>query len=109
MRKIKEITSLETRLIELYRHKVGIEKEKGIEICFKFIPSERIKGDELEDIDVDGLIRNMNDGTMGDIDFECLEHLKARYSQLLENHEVKQVLGDLFYSSPFKLRRRNRG
>ena len=109
MRKIKEITSLETRLIELYRHKVGIEKEMGIEICFKFIPSERIKGDELEDIDVDGLIRNMNDGTMGDIDFECLEHLKARYSQLLENHEVKQAFGDLFYSSPFKLRRRNRG
>lgn len=109
MRRIKEITSLETRLIELYRHKVGIEKEKGIEICFKFIPSERIKEDGLENIDLDGLIRNMNTGTMSDTDLECLESLKARYSYLLENYEVKQVLGDLFYSSPFKLRRRNRG
>mgnify|MGYP001693239438 CR=1 FL=1 len=40
---------------------------------------------------------------------DCLEHLKARYSYLLENYKVKQSLGDLFYSNLFKLRRRNRG
>ena len=40
---------------------------------------------------------------------DCLEHLKARYSHLLENYDVKQALGDLFYSNLFKLRRRNRG
>lgn len=107
--KFKEIDILKSRLRELGRFRAGFEKEKGIEICFKFIPSERIKGDELEDIDVDGLIRNMNDGTMSDIDLECLESLKARYSQLLENYEVKQTLGDLFYNNLFKLRRRNRG
>ena len=107
--KFKEIDILESRLRELGRFRAGFEKEKGIEICFKFIPSERIKGDELEDIDVDGLIRNMNDGTMSNIDLECLESLKARYSRAIEEFDFKQALGDLFYSSPFKLRRRNRG
>lgn len=100
---------LESRLRELGRFRAGFEKEKGIEICFKFIPSERIKDNDSGNMDVDGLIRNMNAGAMSDIDFECLEHLKARYSQLLENYEVKQTLGDLFYNNLFKLRRRNRG
>lgn len=107
--KFKEIDILESRLREIGRFRAGIEKEKGIEICFKFIPSEKIKEDKLGDIDVDGLIRNMNAGTMSNIDHECLESLKARYSHLLENYDVKQALGDLFYSNLFKLRKRNRG
>lgn len=51
--KYKEKDILESRLRELGRFRAGFEKEKGIEICFKFVPSERIKGDELGDIDVD--------------------------------------------------------
>ena len=81
---------LESRLRELGRFRAGFEKEKGIEICFKFIPSERIKGDEIEDIDVDCLIRNMNDGTMSNIDLECLERLKVRYSQAIEEFDFRQ-------------------
>ena len=37
---------------------------------------------------------------------DCLEHLKARYSRAIEEFDFRQVLGDLFYSSLFKLRRR---
>lgn len=96
---------LESRLRELGRFRAGFEKEKGIEICFKFIPSERIKEDELGDIDVDGLIRNMNAGTMRDVDLECLEHLKARYSQAIEEFDFRQRLGYGVYFDPDKIGR----
>ena len=63
----------------------------------------------VEDNETDAL-REINDwGHRERERQDGLEHLKARYSYLLENYEVKQALGDLFYSSPFKLRRRNRG
>lgn len=63
----------------------------------------------VEDNETDAL-REINDwGHRERERQDCLEHLKARYSYLIENYEVKQALGDLFYSSPFKLRRRNRG
>lgn len=63
----------------------------------------------VEDNETDAL-REINDwGHRERERQDYLEHLKARYSYLLENYEVKQALGDLFYSSPFKLRRRNRG
>ncbi len=94
---------LESRLRELGRFRAGFEKEKGIEICFKFIPSERIKDNNLGNIDMDGLIRNMNAGAMSDIDFECLEHLKARYSRAIEEFDFRQRLGYGVYFDPNKI------
>lgn len=103
--KYKEKDILESRLRELGRFRAGFEKEKGIEICFKFVPSERIKGDELGDIDVDGLIRNMNTGTMSNIDLECLEHLKSRYSRAIEEFDFGQRFGYGVYFDPNKVGR----
>ena len=97
---------LESRLKELGRFRAGFEKEKGVEICFKFIPSERFKDDELENINWDSLIKNMNAGTMSKADIECLESLKARYFRAIKEFDFRQAFGDLFYNSPFKLRRR---
>ena len=96
---------LESRLRELGRFRAALEKEKGIEICFKFIPSERIKDNDPVNIDVDGSIRNMNAGAMSDIDFECLEHLKARYSRAIEEFDFRQRLGYGVYFDPNKIGR----
>ena len=60
----------------------------------------------IEDNEIDAL-KEINDWGHRERQY-CLEHLKARYSYLLENYEVGYALGDLFYSNLFKLRRRNR-
>ena len=91
------------------REKVIEWNNKNREIMKKIKFKEEDGRIVVEDNETDAL-KEINDWGYRERERQdCLEHLKAIYSQLLKNHEAKQALGDLFYSSPFKLRRRNRG
>lgn len=90
--KYKEKDILESRLRELGRFRAGFEKEKGIEICFKFVPSERIKGDELGDIDEQKEMKKVLINELRHlIEDRELVDVKNRTITLLEEKEVEEL------------------